>query len=108
MSLDVREQTPPDTATEAIIRADMDRIDLMTRVLGVTSDAARAELFGVSEKTVQRARAGTPVGSRFMAAVVTALREHERELAKYSLRPTLDTLFEVRVVAVGMSGEEPE
>jgi len=83
--------------TQAVIQARMDQFDLMTRVIGCESDAARAELIGMSSRAIQRARTGF-VGGAFVANTITALREHERDLAARNLFPTFDSLFVVRVV----------
>lgn len=85
-------------ATQAVIRARMDRFDLMTRVLGCESDVDRAELIGVTDRTIRRARTNYVSGA-FVAATLAGLRAHERDLAARNLRPTFDDLFEVLVVA---------
>ena len=89
---------PTDTATQAVIRARMDHIDLMTRVLGCESDVDRGRLFDMSSKTINRARSGY-VGGAFVASVIASLRQHERALAARNLRVAFEELFEVVVIA---------
>jgi len=72
----------------------MDRIDLMTRVIGCESDTARAALTGISTRHWNRARSGH-VGAVFVANTIVALRKHERELAARNLKPSFDELFEI-------------
>ena len=96
-----------DSDTQALIRARMDRLDLMTRVLGCESDTARAELTGMSTRHWRRARDGY-VGSVFIANTLVALRGRERELIARNLRPSFDELFEVVVVPRGGEGENTE
>lgn len=97
-------QPQPDTDTVAVIQARMDRLDLMTRVLGCESDVARADLLGVSTKAIQRARSGY-VSGRFVAGAIAGLRAHERELVARNLHPTFDELFRVLVVPIGADGD---
>lgn len=99
---------PSSTATKAAILPRMGQFDLMTRILGCESDAARAELIDVAARTMSRARAGEPVGGQFVANTIATLRAHERALAARNLRPTFDALFEVVVVPVGAVGEVTE
>lgn len=84
--------------TQAMIRARMDHLDLITRVLGCESDIDRGRLLDVSPKTISRARTGY-VGGVFVANVLASLRQHERALAARNLRASFDDLFEVVVVA---------
>lgn len=93
------------SGTQAVIRARMDRFDLMTRVLGCESDLAREKLTGLDDRTIRRARTGY-VSGVFVAKALTSLRAYERELAARNLRPTFDELFEVLVVAVEDAAEE--
>lgn len=90
---------PIDRDTSATIRIRKDRFDLMTRIAGAPTPAARAALIGVDRKTIRRALAGS-VGEVFMANTVTALRRHSVTLAANGLAPTLDELFEVVAVEV--------
>lgn len=66
----------------------------MTDVLGMETDVARAEFFGVSTKTMSRICDG-PIGGKFMAHAVAALSRHRDVLARHQLHPSLDALFEV-------------
>lgn len=84
--------------TQAVIRARMDRIDLCSQVVGCRSDVERGRLFGLSTRTLSRAREGW-VGTTFVANTLAALRSYERELAARNLRATFDELFEVVVIA---------
>lgn len=79
---------------QASLRLRVDRFELMTRILGCESDIARAELIGMSARSIQRARNGV-VGTTFAANTVAALREHADELAERNLTCGLDDLFEV-------------
>lgn len=76
----------------------MDRLELMTRILGCETDTARAALIGITPRHWSRAREGH-VGSVFVANTIAALRQRERELVARNLRPTFDELFEVVMVA---------
>lgn len=78
----------------ATIRLRADKFDLMTRILGCENEPARAELIGVTARTISRARAGL-IGEAFMAKTIHALRQRLPELQRYGLDPTLDELFEV-------------
>lgn len=64
--------------------------------LGAHSDLARAELIGVNEKTLRRAKAGQ-LGADFMLACVATFAARADELAAVGLvEPvTLDRLFTV-------------
>jgi hypothetical protein len=79
---------------DAKLQLRAEQFDLMTRVVGYASDAARARLLGVNERTMRRARQGI-IGEVFVAHTVAALRRHEDALAERNLYPTLDSLFEV-------------
>lgn len=86
---------PLDAGTNATIRLRLDRFELMTRVVGATTSAARAQLIGVDRKTIYRAIEEGTIGEVFMAQTVAALRRHSETLASCGLTPTLDELFEV-------------
>lgn len=106
MSLDTHVRPQPTTIQDAVdvdIVPRMDRIDLVTRVLGYGTDVARAELTGMSEKTWERARGGRRIGKDFIGRLLVALRAHETPLAARNLSATFDDLFEVRVRPVGGS-----
>ena len=96
---------PTRPVTRNVIRARMDRIDLMTRVLGCESDPERGRLLGLTDKTIRRAREGIFVGGIFVANTIAGLRAHERELAARNLRPVFDELFEVLVLPASAVGE---
>src|SRR3569833_110517 len=89
------------TVHGASIRLRVDRFDLMTHVLGLIHDEARARAIGINPKSLYRARRGT-TGEGFIAATVAALRRREDELAVYNLVASMDALFEV-VVAPDLS-----
>lgn len=73
----------------------------MTRVLGIDTDAARAQFVGCSERTIRRVRQGV-IGEEFMARAVAALRRHEKDLRRHGLAPSLDGIF--RIVDVPVAG----
>jgi hypothetical protein len=87
----------PMTFHGASIRLRVDQFDLMTRVLGLVHDEARARAIGINSKSLYRARRGA-LGEGFIAATVAALRRREDELAELNLVPSMDALFEVVVV----------
>lgn len=92
MSRDTR--APADR--DSTIRLRLDRFELMTRVVGATTIAGRAELIGVDRKTMTRILRGHQrIGEVFMASTVTALRRRGPELAACGLTASLDELFEV-------------
>lgn len=76
------------------LRLRVEKFDLMTRILGCESEAARAELVGVSYRTMLRARTKN-IGEVFAAQTIVSLRRHQDTLGRYGLKPTLDELFEV-------------
>jgi len=82
----------------ASVRLRADRFALYTRVLGCETDLARADLLGVTARTIRRARAGI-VGEEFVAKTVAAMQRHEAELAALGLTTAIDELFEVVEVA---------
>lgn len=106
-NMQVRERPNTQVPTQAVLRLRMEQFDLMTRLLGCESDTARAELIGVTYRTIWRAR--KPLDrdqpqshDKLIAQAVANLRLHADELAKYGLHPTLDSLSEViDLVGVG-------
>lgn len=84
----------PDTRAEIRLRSEdgEDRFTVMTRVLGIESDTARANFVGVNPRTISRAREGV-IGEEFIARTLSALRRREKTLAKFGLQPTFDDLF---------------
>lgn len=93
--------------TKAVIRPRMDRIDLVTGALGCKTDVHRAAIFGLTDRTISRARGGDHVGAVFVANVLATLREYERALAAKNLRATFDELFEVVVIPIGAGDDRP-
>lgn len=91
----------PDTRAEIHLRTEdgEDRFTVMTRVLGIESDTARAAFIGVNPRTISRARDGV-IGEEFIARALSALRRREKALAKFGLQPTFDDLFVVIDVPV--------
>lgn len=79
----------------ASIRLKPPKFDLITRVLGCESEAARAELLGVTYVTILRARSGANVGDVFIAQTLASLQRHTDTLRRYNLEPSFDELFEV-------------
>lgn len=88
----------PITGTQAAIRLRVDggetRLDVITRIIGVTTDDARAKLIGVDPKTIRRVRQGV-LGEVFIAATIAALRRHADRLAQFGVTAGFDDLFEV-------------
>lgn len=76
------------------IRLRYEQFELMARVLGYTSDNARARLIGTSAKSIYRARKGQ-LGIDVVAHILASLIDRRDELATYNLTPTFDALFEV-------------
>ena len=94
MSRDMRAPNERDTA--ATIQLRLDRFELMTRVVGATTVAGRAELIGIDRKTMSRILNGSQlIGEVFIAKTVAALRRHADTLGECGLTPSLDELFEV-------------
>lgn len=81
--------------TRASIRLKVPKFDLITRVLGCESEAARASLLGVTYITILRARNGGNVGEMFIAQTLAIFQRHAEELHRYNLKPSFDELFEV-------------
>lgn len=80
--------------TQAIVRLRVEYFDLITRVLGCESDAARGQLLDVHPKTIGRAKGGQ-VGEVFIAQAVFNLRKHADTLGQYGLTVSFEDLFEV-------------
>ncbi len=80
----------------ATIRLRVERFDLMTAALQAYTDVARAELIGVTDRTVRRAKQGI-IGGEFVAATLAGLGERRADLAVIGLAPTFDELFEIVV-----------
>jgi hypothetical protein len=76
------------------IRLKADRFDLMTKILGLNTDEARARFIDVNAKTLYRARHGS-LGHELIAQTLISLRDRREELAVYNLTPSFDELFEV-------------
>lgn len=76
------------------LRLNQDNFDEATRLAGCLTEAARAELIGVTERTLNRVRRGV-IGHEFITKTLVALRPYERKLAKMGLKPTFETFFEV-------------
>lgn len=83
----------------AALRLRQARFDLITRILGCESDTARAELIGMSARTIDRARRGM-FGVDFIANTYAAFKRHEDTLAQLNITVSLDDLFEVADAAV--------
>lgn len=66
------------------------------KLLGCNTERARADLFGVTTRTLHRLREDTyRPGEVFLSQSVEALRPHSATLARHGIKPTLDGLFEV-------------
>jgi hypothetical protein len=65
------------------------------RVLGCTSDFAFAQLIGMTERTISRAKNDGIIGIQFVAAVLSTLAKHEAELAAMNLGARFEDIFEV-------------
>lgn len=87
---------PLDRDTDVTVRLRVDRFELMTRVIGYASTAARARLIGVDRKTLRLVVTGEIApGEAFIGKTVAALRRHSDVLTSCGLTPSLDELFEV-------------
>jgi hypothetical protein len=73
-----------------------ERFDLICTILGHTSNAAKARLLNVVERTVDRARNGDPTGERFIAAVLTEFGKNRRLLAKHRIGVKFEDIFVIR------------
>lgn len=71
-----------------------DAFDAATEALGYTSEIARSQFIGVTDRTLRRARLGT-IGHEFVTKTLVALKPHTRQLAKVGVKPTFESLFEV-------------
>lgn len=96
MSLDMRVGSRPDTRGEIWLR--WPRFVEATGLLGCTTDVARAELVGLSERQLSRARTWR-VGEHAVAKVLLALR-------RKGLKVTFEELFEVREVSTAEAGTD--
>lgn len=90
----MRSDTQDLAETDVRVRLRQETFTAMTAALGCTTDLARAELIGVTPRTLRRARAGV-IGEGFMTKTVAALRRQSDTLAAHGLIPSLDALFEV-------------
>lgn len=88
---DAREKS----GTDAGVFLNEATFDLVTKALGATSEAARAQLLNVDPKTIYRARRG-PVGETFIATTVLVMKAHEPELTAIGITPGFDAVFEAR------------
>lgn len=92
-----------DVATQdarvGVFLRDVKRFDLIMRLLDHTSDRDVARLIGMTDRTVNRARAGDGVGGMFIAAVLIALAPHADALAVYDLGVAFEDVF--------FAGEKP-
>ncbi|MFI2663684.1 hypothetical protein [Micromonospora carbonacea] len=71
-----------------------ERFDEVTRIMGCTSEAARARLLGVDPKTIYRARHGI-LGEEFIAKVIDAMRANEPVLNAAGIDVDFEEVFEV-------------
>ncbi|NIL59714.1 hypothetical protein [Salinispora arenicola] len=77
------------------IRLRLDRFDLYTRIVGATSDQARARLLGLASRTITRLRRDQHAGEAVIAATLTALQHHSEMLSQLGLSVRFEDLFEV-------------
>lgn len=68
--------------------------DLVTTMLGLATDEARAALIGLTTRQISRARNGEPVGERFIAGTLEALRRHHDTFTAAGVPITFESLFE--------------
>ena len=87
-------QGPRALASQVKIRLRQERFNLITRILGCGSEAARARLFGVDYKTISRVRSGS-IGEQFIAQAMAVLQHHAVDLAKVGISTRFEELFEV-------------
>jgi hypothetical protein len=71
------------------------RLSLYAKVLGCSSDFAFAQLIGMTERTISRARNDGIIGIQFVAAILSTLAQHEAELAAMNLGIRFEDIFEV-------------
>ncbi|MFC6017756.1 hypothetical protein ACFP2T_16265 [Plantactinospora solaniradicis] len=90
MRQDVDVQTRSDVKPRVLL--NQDQYDAMTRVLGLTTDPARAEFFGYTDRTIRRARNGS-IGEDFIARTVAGFREHESTLKAAGFASGFDEVF---------------
>lgn len=88
--MDAREV--PGTRAGVFLRDD--NFDLITRVLGCESDAARARLLDVDPKTIWRARRGV-IGEELIAKTLDTMRRNADRLAELGLSVSFETVFAV-------------
>lgn len=94
---DMQVRTRADIRPKVLLKQD--RYDAMTRVLGLTTDPARAKFFGYTDRTIRRARAGQQIGEDFIARTVTGFRAYEAQLVAAGFAPAFDELFVIELVA---------
>lgn len=77
------------------VRLRLDRFDLYTRIVGATSDQARARLLGIASRTITRLRRDQHAGEAVIAATLAALQQHSEVLGQLGLLVRFEDLFEV-------------
>ncbi|AGL19533.1 hypothetical protein L083_6023 [Actinoplanes sp. N902-109] len=80
--------------TRVGVRLREAEFDLITRILGCESDAARARLLDINPKTVTRVRRGV-IGEEFIAKTLIMLRNNAEALAKVNIGTSFEDVFEV-------------
>ncbi|WP_223874050.1 hypothetical protein [Salinispora vitiensis] len=97
MNTDMQVRTRPDVGgvTRPHVRLRLDRFDLYTRIVGATSDQARARLLGIASRTITRLRRDQHAGEAVIAATLAALQHHSEALGQLGLSVSFEDLFEV-------------
>lgn len=82
----------PGTRAGVLLRGEL--FDVITAVLGAGTDAARARLLNVDNKTIYRARRGV-IGEEFIAKTLDVLERNKDKLTPLNIDPTFESVFVV-------------
>lgn len=107
MRQDINVSTPdPDSDVNTNIRFNKhirlrkEHFNLVTKMLGCTSEDDRAALIGMTGRQLYRARNGA-VGPKFVASTLAALAEHRDMFAAAGVPITFEAIFEYAVPTAG-------
>lgn len=90
------EQTASADAPRAHTYLKGESFYLAMYVLKLETNPQRAQLIGMSEKTIANALEGNALSGEFVANLLTRLKPHAKKLARVGHQVAFETYFEVR------------